>query len=266
MTPPTRARPHGASPRVARATPATRAPATTRAGKSGGKSGSAPPVAAATTVETVDLPAPHDYQRRAADDYTRRLLARDMGAIDFDASDPNNVRMTGGDACYRLAQGAAATGMLEPAAQVAVLNGAMGGLGTEPVAVRARVAAALLLEIGPTSAVEGLLAAQMIATQHLAMTMLKRATLAEQPSEAVDRCVTRAVRLQRVFLEQAAALAKLRGGGSQQRVTVEHLHKHVHGHVHGAGGDLAAVAAVAATATAPAVLTPGGEGANADAA
>lgn len=119
--------------------------------------------------------------------------------------------------------------MLEPAAAVVVLNGATEALqGYGSAAQRSTSAAALLAELAPQSATEGLLAAQMIATHHAALTMLCRATIREQPTEIVDQCVTRAVRLQRVFLEQTAALAKLRGQGTQQRVAVEHRHVHVH--------------------------------------
>jgi hypothetical protein len=53
----------------------------------------------------------------------------------------------------------------------------------------------------------------MIATQRAAMTMLQRALLKEQLTDVVDSLVNRAVRLQRVFLEQTAALTKLRGQG-----------------------------------------------------
>ena len=123
------------------------------------------------------------------------------------------------------------TGCSDPRAQVALLNQsaqvfcAAGG----DVGEGANEAAALLNEIRPENALEALLATQMLATQRAAMTMLHRALLQEQPTDMVDRLVNRAVRLQRVFLEQTAALTKLRGQGGQ-RVTVEHVHRHVHVH------------------------------------
>ena len=119
--------------------------------------------------------------------------------------------------------------MLDPARGIAVLTMSRARSADRGErAQRMNVAAALLTELRPETPVEGLLAAQMIATHHAAMTMLERATITDQPTEIVDRCVTRAVRLQRVFLEQTAALAKLRGQSAPQRVAVEHRHVHVH--------------------------------------
>jgi hypothetical protein len=84
-------------------------------------------------------------------------------------------------------------------------------------------ATATLAELQPASATEALLAAQMVGAQRAAMVYLHRALMPEQESEAVDRNVTRAVRLMRVFTEQVETMAKLKGKGSHQRVVVEHV-------------------------------------------
>ena len=83
-------------------------------------------------------------------------------------------------------------------------------------------ATATLAELQPTTATEALLAA-MIGAQRAAMAYLHRALLPGQESEAVDRNVNRAVRLMRVFTEQAETMSKLKGKSSQQRVVVEHV-------------------------------------------
>jgi len=107
-------------------------------------------------------------------------------------------------------------------------------------------ATATLAELQPATATEALLAAQMVGAQRAAMTYLHRALMPEQESEAVDRNVTRAVRLMRVFTEQVEAMAKLKGKSSQQRVVVEHVNV-------AAGGQ-----AIVGT------VIPGGRGQNSD--
>jgi hypothetical protein len=109
-------------------------------------------------------------------------------------------------------------------------------------------------DIAPTNALEALLASQMVATHHVAMHMFERALYRDRPSEAIDRMVTRAVRLQRLFAEQLNTLGKLRGHGGEQRLTVVHGHRHVHVHADaprpagveppppGAGGEVPALA------------------------
>jgi len=83
-----------------------------------------------------------------------------------------------------------------------------------------------LAEYAPQNAIEASLAAQMTATGEAALMFLYRATLPDQPSEAVDRIVVRATRLMRLHLEQIEAMQKLKGKASQQKVTVEHVHVH----------------------------------------
>ena len=80
--------------------------------------------------------------------------------------------------------------------------------------------------MAPQNATETMLAIQMIAVSDAALMFLKRATLQDQPPEAVDTNVLRATRLMRVFREQLQAMQKLKGKASQQKVTVEHVHIH----------------------------------------
>ena len=53
----------------------------------------------------------------------------------------------------------------------------------------------------PTTAIQSLLAVQMIGAQRAAMTYLRRAILLGQPVEAVDHQLNRAIRLMRMFTE-----------------------------------------------------------------
>jgi hypothetical protein len=87
-------------------------------------------------------------------------------------------------------------------------------------------ATALLSELAPRAGVEALLAVQMVGVHEAATQFLRRATLEDQTAEGADRNVLRSVRLMRLFTEQTAALAKLKGRTSQQKVTVEHVHVH----------------------------------------
>jgi hypothetical protein len=84
------------------------------------------------------------------------------------------------------------------------------------------VAVAMVHAIGPRDPVESILASQMVATNDVAMEMLRRARIPEQPSEIVDQCVLRATRLMRTFTAQVATLKDYRSKG-HQTVTVQHV-------------------------------------------
>jgi hypothetical protein len=84
-------------------------------------------------------------------------------------------------------------------------------------------ATAFLAELQPTNATEAMLAAQMIATQRSAMRFITRAMAPDQSSDTIEMNVNRAVRLMRLFNEQAETMAKLKGKSGQQRVVVEHV-------------------------------------------
>jgi hypothetical protein len=96
--------------------------------------------------------------------------------------------------------------------------------------------------INPHDEIQGMLATQLFAAHSMSMEFSRRAMHPEQRSEGIDINVARATQFMKIFLEQVACLQKLRGQGSQQKVTVEHVHVHQ--------GGQAIVGAV----------TPGGEG------
>jgi hypothetical protein len=100
-----------------------------------------------------------------------------------------------------------------------------------------------IAEMAPQNATEAMLAVQMIAANDAALMFLRRATADGQTIESADANVLRATRLMRLFTEQLAAMAKLKGTSGQQRVTVEHVHVHQ--------GGQAIVGAVTAQANRP---------------
>ena len=84
-------------------------------------------------------------------------------------------------------------------------------------------AIALLKGIKPTNEIEGMLAAQMVATHSAAMECLRRAMLQGQTFEGRDQNLKHAAKLLAIYGHQMDALNKNRGKG-QQKVTVEHVH------------------------------------------
>ena len=79
-----------------------------------------------------------------------------------------------------------------------------------------------LRSIAPRSELEGMLAAQMIATHNAAMECLRRAMKEGQGMESRDQNLKHAVKLMGIYERQLAALDKHRGKG-QQKITVEHV-------------------------------------------
>lgn len=79
-------------------------------------------------------------------------------------------------------------------------------------------------ELQPASAIEAMLATQMVGTHKGAMLFLANATKPEADASVRDRNVVRATRLMSLFTEQLEAMAKLKGKGTHQRVVVEHVH------------------------------------------
>ena len=95
-------------------------------------------------------------------------------------------------------------------------------------------ALAALYGISPRDTLEGLLATQMVAGHNLAMDLLKRAALAEQPA-VVELNLNSATKLLRTFTLQMDALNRYRGKDSQHMVV---------GNVNVAGGGQAIVGSV----------------------
>lgn len=96
---------------------------------------------------------------------------------------------------------------------------------TKNVAAAANKALAILHDLSPQNALEGMLAMQMSAVHNMAMEMTARAMIDNQTVDGVDRNVNRVTKLMRTFTAQIDTLEKLRGQ-RQQKVTVEHVHVH----------------------------------------
>ena len=84
------------------------------------------------------------------------------------------------------------------------------------------------LGINPKDDVEGMLVAQMIATNAATMECFRRAMNREQPFDARQLNLSFANKLSRTYAMQMDALQRYRGKG-QQKVTVEHVHVHAGG-------------------------------------
>ena len=87
-------------------------------------------------------------------------------------------------------------------------------------------ALALTRGIAPRDALEGMLAMQMVATHNVAMEMLRRMLISEQPADIVNRLSNQASKLLRVFCEQVDTLNTYRGKTTEQKMTVEHVNVH----------------------------------------
>ena len=129
---------------------------------------------------------------------------------------------------YELAPGdhvCVATGFADRKVQLRLLNQLIVTLQTfdgEPAKDRAETLLALLAAIGPKDGVEGLLAAQMVATHEHAMECFRRAMLSGQSFEGRNLNLKHAAKLLQMYARQTEALDKHRGKG-QQKITVEHV-------------------------------------------
>src|SRR4051812_14545768 len=83
---------------------------------------------------------------------------------------------------------------------------------------------AALIGIKPVDEIEGMLAAQMVATHNAAMKLLRRLNNVETIPQQ-DSTGNLATKLLRTYTMQGEALQRYRGKG-QQKVTVEHVHVH----------------------------------------
>ena len=99
---------------------------------------------------------------------------------------------------------------------------------------------ASLVGIGPTSELEGMMAAQLLASHFAAMECYRRSMLRDQTFEGRSENLNQANKLSRTHAALLEGLNRHRGKG-QQKVTVEHVHVHsggqaIVGHVNGPGG------------------------------
>ncbi len=87
---------------------------------------------------------------------------------------------------------------------------------------RVQAAVSMLQGIGPKDEIEGMLAAQMVATHNAAMQCLEQAMAQEQTFEGREQSLKYATKLLSTFTRQMETLNKNREKG-QQKVTVEHV-------------------------------------------
>jgi hypothetical protein len=84
---------------------------------------------------------------------------------------------------------------------------------------------AALNGIGPRDTIEGMLATQMVAVHNLAMRLVAKAVLSEQPFKLVEGSLNLATKLLRTYAAQVEALDRHRGKG-EQKMNVEQVHIH----------------------------------------
>jgi hypothetical protein len=82
--------------------------------------------------------------------------------------------------------------------------------------------------IAPRDELEGMLAAQLLASHNAAMECYRRAMIGEQTFEGRRESLSQANKLSRTYAVLLEALNRHRGKG-QQKVTVEHVHVHAGG-------------------------------------
>jgi len=85
------------------------------------------------------------------------------------------------------------------------------------------IAGAMLRELGPRDAIEGMLTLPMVTIHNLSMELLKRAGYDDQTFDAGSYFVNAATKMMRLYQAQLEALRKYRGQG-QQQVLVKHVH------------------------------------------
>jgi hypothetical protein len=93
---------------------------------------------------------------------------------------------------------------------------------------QSRAALAGLIGIGPQDELEGMIAAQLVATHNATMECFRRAMMPEQTFEGRRENLNQANKLSRTYATLIEALNRHRGKG-QQKVTVEHVHVHAGG-------------------------------------
>jgi hypothetical protein len=87
---------------------------------------------------------------------------------------------------------------------------------------------AALIGIGPRDELEGMLAAQLLASHNAAMECYRRAMIDKQTFEGRRENLSQANKLSRTYAVLLEALNRHRGKG-QQKMTVEHVHVHAGG-------------------------------------
>jgi hypothetical protein len=93
----------------------------------------------------------------------------------------------------------------------------------EEVAEQRSAVLAFLAGVNPQDTIEGMMAAQLLASHAAAMECYRRAALPQQSMEGRDMNLRHAAKLTRANAAQVEALAKHRNKG-QQKITIEHVH------------------------------------------
>ncbi len=91
-----------------------------------------------------------------------------------------------------------------------------------------RATVSALVGIGPKDELEGMIAAQLVASHNAAMECYRRAMIGEQTFEGRRENLSQANKLSRTYTTLLEALNRHRGKG-HQRVTVEHVNVHAGG-------------------------------------
>ncbi len=99
---------------------------------------------------------------------------------------------------------------------------------TEARNVQNIAAAMAMAGMSPKDELEGMMAAQLIASHNAAMVCYRRAMISEQTFEGRRENLTQANKLSRTHAALVEALNRHRGRG-HQKVTVEHVHVHAGG-------------------------------------
>jgi hypothetical protein len=86
-----------------------------------------------------------------------------------------------------------------------------------------------LIGIAPQDEIEGMIAAQLLATHNATMECYRRAMIGEQTLEGRRKNLNQANKLSRTYATLIEALNRYRGKGGQQKVTVEHVDVHAGG-------------------------------------
>ena len=166
--------------------------------------------------------------RRGAGDEAETVVAKDPSL------QPGTLKAVGGSASdewnNRIANDTIVTLWLknsDPETRQKQISGAIAGL----------------VGINPRDELEGMMAAQLIASHSAAMECYRRAMIGEQTFEGRRENLNQANKLSRTFSTLLDALNRHRGKG-QQKVTVEHVHVHSGGQAIvgavGPGGGIAA--------------------------
>lgn len=180
---------------------------------------------ASTMLPPAVLPTPVEQERIAA--WKARFDARGVPLATPSGPNPRAIQFSGNPAVTQV--GLAETmGVTDPELAEAMLRQVVPLLPLyegQPMATNVNLVLSSVKEIGPKDGVEGMLAAQMVATHTLAMKLLGKAAETTSPDHAV-RYMDQATKLQRTYLAQVEALNRHRGKG-QQKVTVEYQNVNV---------------------------------------